>query len=65
MRGLGLLKGMAVTLKTLVGTYLIGQTDASVLKGSDPFGKDEGITTVCYPEQKIVHPENFRFFSPF
>jgi NADH-quinone oxidoreductase subunit I len=67
MPGNGLLKGLGVTLKRFIDTYLddlkwLGRryhTDEGIAHRS---GKDgRGIFTVQYPEEKIPVPEEFRF----
>ncbi len=69
MYGLGVLKGMGVTLKHFVETYIedlkyLGKGKRSV----EAFtvrqglrGKSLGLFTVEYPEEKIAVPERFRF----
>jgi NADH-quinone oxidoreductase subunit I len=70
MNGLGLLRGLVVTIKHFFGTYLEdikgknkkyytkegveGRTNADV----------KGIFTVQYPEEKLPIPEEFRYI-PF
>ena len=70
MYGLGILKGLGVTLKHFVGTYLDDirwwgkryYTDEGIAHRSS---KDAtGIFTVQYPEEKLPVPEEFRFI-PF
>ncbi len=70
MYGLGILKGMAVTLKHFVDTYLDDlkwwgrrYTDPAVFpERQGP--KTRGVFTVQYPEEKLAVPERFRFI-PF
>ncbi len=69
MYGLGILKGMGVTLKHFVDTYVedlrfLGKgkrsTEAfTVRQGSR--NRSLGLFTVEYPEEKIAVPERFRF----
>jgi NADH-quinone oxidoreductase subunit I len=73
MDGLGIWKGLSVTLKRFVDTYL---EDLSwLLKGQKRYYTEEGIAqrrsteargifTVQYPEEKLPVPEEFRFI-PF
>ena len=58
--GLGILKGMGVTFKTLLETYGWGRVILRTL-GIKPA---HGIFTVEYPEKKIEPAERFRYF-PF
>lgn len=58
--GLGVLKGMGVTFKTLLETYGWGRVILRTV-GIEPL---HGIFTVEYPEQKIKPAERFRYF-PF
>ena len=60
MIGVGVLRGMALTLREFIGTYPWGRWMLRHL--GQPAGS--GIFTVSYPETKIEHPERFRFF-PF
>lgn len=71
MYGIGILKGLGVTLKHFVDTYI---EDIRWL-GRKRYGSPEGIThraskgsrgifTVQYPEEKVPLPEEFRFI-PF
>ena len=67
MFGLGLLKGLGVTMRHFIESYVYDRKpwekryDAEWLKKhQDIDGK--GIFTVQYPEQKRQIPENFRFF---
>jgi NADH-quinone oxidoreductase subunit I len=70
MDGLGILKGMAVTLKRFINTYLddikwLGKryyTDEGVAHRSSV--NQNGIFTVQYPEEKLPVPEEFRYI-PF
>jgi NADH-quinone oxidoreductase subunit I len=66
MYGLGILKGLGVTFKHFINTYVddlryagkkAGMTDFEVRQGL----KSEGIYTVQYPDEKIAVPERFRF----
>lgn len=68
--GLGILKGMTVTLKRFINTYLddikwLGKryyTDEGVAHRSST--DQNGIFTVQYPEEKLPVPEEFRYI-PF
>jgi len=68
--GLGILKGMTVTLKRFINTYLddikwLGKryyTDEGVAHRSSV--DQNGIFTVQYPEEKLPVPEEFRYI-PF
>lgn len=71
MYGRGLLKGLAVTLKRFVGTYLddirwLGKnryySEQGIAYRSS--AKTSGIFTIQYPEEKLITPEEFRFI-PF
>ncbi len=72
MYGLGVLKGLSVTLKHFIDTYVddfkyvyFKGADArkeSFLRRQGPEGR--GFFTVQYPEEKLTPPENFRFI-PF
>lgn len=70
MDGLGILKGMTVTLKRFINTYLddikwLGKryyTDEGVAHRSSV--DQNGIFTVQYPEEKLPVPEEFRYI-PF
>ena len=66
MYGLGILKGLGVTFKHFINTYVddlryagkkIGLTNFEARQGL----KAEGIFTVQYPDEKIAVPERFRF----
>lgn len=70
MDGLGILKGMTVTLKRFINTYLddikwLGKryyTEEGVAHRSSV--NQNGIFTVQYPEEKLPVPEEFRYI-PF
>jgi NADH-quinone oxidoreductase subunit I len=74
MDGMGILKGMGVTLKRFVDTYVEDITWALSGKGKRYYSeagiarrmsKDaRGIFTIQYPEEKLPTPEEFRFI-PF
>jgi NADH-quinone oxidoreductase subunit I len=66
MYGLGILKGLGVTFKHFINSYLddlkyagkkAGMTSFEVRQGL----KAEGIFTVQYPDEKLAVPERFRF----
>jgi NADH-quinone oxidoreductase subunit I len=67
MNGTGLLKGLSVTLKHFVNTYIndirfagkkyLGQQQFEKRQGLQA----EGIFTVEYPDEKLAVPERFRF----
>jgi NADH-quinone oxidoreductase subunit I len=67
--GLGVLRGMMITLNRIIKTY---KSDLEhPFKRYDPVSfakrqsvRGEGIITVQYPEEKMPVPENFRF-TPF
>jgi NADH-quinone oxidoreductase subunit I len=67
MFGLGVLKGLGITLKNFVGTYVddlksLPQAEAfATRQGPEQHG---GVFTVQYPEEKLTPPEIFRFI-PF
>lgn len=69
MYGLGVIKGMGVTLRHLVDTYVEDWKHLGKGKGNDKSfhirqsvsGKAIGLFTVEYPEEKIAVPERFRF----
>ena len=58
--GLGVLRGMGVTLKTFVGTYPLGQALLRALR----IPATNGLVTIQYPDVKQQHHERFRYF-PF
>jgi len=60
MMGLGVLKGMGVTFKTLLETYPWGRVILAGLR----IPSANGLVTVEYPEKKQQHSERFRYF-PF
>lgn len=70
MDGLGILKGMGVTLKRFVNTYVedikwLGKryyTEEGIAQRMS--SETKGIFTVQYPEEKLPVPEEFRFI-PF
>jgi len=68
--GFGILKGLGVTLKRFVGTYLddirwLGKRYYTKEVIAHRMSKDvRGIFTVQYPEEKLPVPEEFRFI-PF
>jgi NADH-quinone oxidoreductase subunit I len=71
MYGRGLLKGLAVTLKRFVETYLddirwLGKNRYYSEEGVShrSSAKTSGIFTIQYPEEKLIIPEEFRFI-PF
>lgn len=74
MYGLGILRGMGITLKHFVTSYVedlkwAGRRYANTDAGREVFkvrqGSDSrGIFTVQYPEEKLAVPERFRFI-PF
>ncbi|MBE0410801.1 MAG: 4Fe-4S binding protein [Anaerolineales bacterium] len=71
MYGKGIIKGLGVTIKHFIQTYIedlrwIGKgryyTEAGVLQRMSP--ETRGIFTIQYPEEKMPVPEEFRFI-PF
>ena len=67
MNGIGFIKGMMVTMRHFVNTY-VDDVKYGFRKGSDPskFGerqgtKADGVFTVQYPDEKLAMPERFRF----
>jgi len=72
MYGLGILKGMGITLKHFLDTYIddirfLGKgkrTDAAFHLRQSGKNRGLGLFTVEYPEEKIAVPERFRF-TPF
>lgn len=71
MYGIGLIKGLGVTLKHFVGTYIedvrwLGRkryySEEALQQRQGP--KARGIFTVQYPEEKLPVPEEFRYI-PF
>ncbi|MEW6717999.1 MAG: 4Fe-4S binding protein [Chloroflexota bacterium] len=70
MYGLGILRGLGVTFKHFVETFLddlkwLGRryfTDEGIVHRSSP--ETRGIFTIQYPEEKLPVPEEFRFI-PF
>jgi NADH-quinone oxidoreductase subunit I len=67
MTGLGMLKGLWVTFRRLVDTYLVdlhwrGKRYRSPEGLQDRLSyKTRGIFTIQYPEEKLPSPENFRY----
>jgi NADH-quinone oxidoreductase subunit I len=70
MDGFGIIKGLGVTLRHFINTYLqdlrMGSKLYNTRKGIDfRSSKDvDGIFTIQYPEEKLTTPEEFRFI-PF
>jgi NADH-quinone oxidoreductase subunit I len=74
MFGLGILRGLGVTIRHFITTYLddlrwIGRRYAQTDAGRDVFkyrqgSEARGVFTVQYPEEKLAVPERFRFI-PF
>jgi len=70
MHGIGILKGLGVTLKHFIETYIddirwLGKryyNDEAFSVRQGPHGR--GIFTVQYPEERLITPEEFRFI-PF
>jgi len=71
MFGVGLIKGLGVTLKHFIGTYIddirwLGRgryyNDAALAERQGPNAR--GVFTVQYPEEKLPVPEEFRYI-PF
>ena len=60
MIGIGVLKGMGVTLKTFLETYPWGRGLLRALR----VPATEGLVTIQYPDTKQQHAERFRYF-PF
>ena len=70
MYGLGIIKGMAVTFRHFVGTYLDDirwmfqggrYHNEKALEVRQHLGKNRGAVTINYPEEKLPLPERFRF----
>lgn len=70
MYGLGIVRGMAITLKHFTETYLDDLRWAfrggryhneEALKVRQHLGKNRGAVTINYPEEKLPMPERFRF----
>ncbi len=69
MYGLGILKGLGVTLKHFIDTYVddiqwIGRKNAPETFKHKQSLANRGIVTVEYPDEKLAVPERFRF-TPF
>ncbi|MGB8252972.1 MAG: 4Fe-4S binding protein [Anaerolineaceae bacterium] len=70
LTGLGMLKGLWVTFRRMVNTYLVdlrwrGKRYSSAAGLQDRLvHSTQGIFTIQYPEEKIPSPENFRYI-PF
>ena len=74
MYGLGILRGLGITLKHFVTTYVddlrwLGRRYADTDAGREVFKERQsshgrGVFTVQYPEEKLAVPERFRFI-PF
>jgi NADH-quinone oxidoreductase subunit I len=69
MYGIGLLKGMAVTIRHFINSYLddiYWLTRGGRYYNDEAFNvrqslKGQGVVTVFYPEEKLPTPERFRF----
>lgn len=70
MYGLGIFKGMAVTIKHFAETYLDDlrwmfqggrYQNERALKVRQHLGKNRGAVTINYPDEKLPVPERFRF----
>lgn len=70
MYGLGIIKGMAVTFRHFVETYLDDirwmfqggrYHNKKALEVRQHLGKNRGAVTINYPEEKLPVPERFRF----
>lgn len=66
MYGIGILKGLGVTIKHFVDTYVNDLAWGSAKRTPEIFEirqgtQSEGINTVEYPDEKIAVPERFRF----
>jgi NADH-quinone oxidoreductase subunit I len=66
MYGLGILKGLGVTLKHFVNTYVDDLKYAGKKAGLTQFEarqglRAEGVYSVQYPDEKLAVPERFRF----
>lgn len=71
MNGFGILKGLGVTLKHFIDTYIedirwLGRGRYRTVRGLQErsSAQAKGVFTVQYPEEKIATPEEFRFL-PF
>jgi NADH-quinone oxidoreductase subunit I len=74
--GLGAIKGMGITLRHFLQTYLVGQHEQPAVAGNLPFPstsrglrggmpkRKAGLITVEYPDEKLPVPERFRYL-PF
>jgi NADH-quinone oxidoreductase subunit I len=65
MLGLGILRGLGVTLRHLLLTVASGKTarqQTEQVVQQDPSQSTHGVFTVQYPEQKLALPERFRNF---
>lgn len=66
MNGLGILRGLAVTLRhfvlTVTGGRMTRQQAGAPAVRQDPGEDARGVFTVQYPEQKLALPERFRSF---
>ena len=60
MIGMGVLRGMGVTLKTFIGTYPLGRVFLKAIG----MPATNGLVTIQYPDEKQQHAERFRYF-PF
>jgi NADH-quinone oxidoreductase subunit I len=70
--GTGVLRGMGITLRHFLQTYITGYKEQPVLAGDVPYGGEtkglrggmptgtSGLITCQYPEQKLPVPERFR-----
>ncbi len=70
MDGFGIIKGLGITLRHFLNTYIqdlrMGKKLYNTRKGIDfrSSGDVKGIFTIQYPEEKLTMPEEFRFI-PF
>ncbi len=69
MYGIGILKGLGVTIKRFVDTYVADLEWFGTKRTSETFTirqgtQSRGLVTVEYPDEKIAMPERFRFI-PF
>ncbi|MCL4488220.1 MAG: 4Fe-4S binding protein [Chloroflexi bacterium] len=67
--GLGLMRGLGITMRHFVGTYIgdfkhFGRAYDDKALAERQSVRTSGIFTVQYPEEKLEPPENFRFL-PF
>lgn len=60
MNGIGIIKGLVVTIRHFFATYFAGLSFTKKEKAKRGTLQAEGLFTVQYPEESVVIPEEFR-----